>query len=147
MARAAPRAAITEVVLAELAGAIAERLERLGDGDVFGFQAQLRAGKTHLGETGAQTALSGDERCSTCGASLLCIPVGEQRVFVRDAVDVGRLVAHHALGIAAEVRLTDVVSPHDQNVGFLRHRIAPFGFQGLRYGGWWLEISTLHSSI
>ena len=41
--------AITEVVLAELAGAIAERLERLGDGDVLGLDAQLRAGKTHLG--------------------------------------------------------------------------------------------------
>ena len=82
--------AVTEVVLAELAGAIAERLERLGDSDVLGLEAQLRAGKTDLGEAGAQAALAGDERRAAGGAALLRVRVGEDHAFLGDAVDIGR---------------------------------------------------------
>jgi len=119
--------AVTEVVLAELPGAIAERLERLCDGDVLGLEAELRAGKAYLGEAGAQTALAGDERRAASSAALLRVRVGENHAFVGDAVDVGRLVAHQTSGIAAQVRLTDVVSPHHQHVRLLgRHLLTPF---------------------
>src|SRR5262249_20595777 len=46
--------AVSEMVLAELSGRIAERLERLGDGDVLGTQAQGRARQTDLGQPGSQ---------------------------------------------------------------------------------------------
>ena len=35
--------AVAQMVLAELAGGVAERLERLGDGDVLGAQAEVGA--------------------------------------------------------------------------------------------------------
>ena len=35
-----------------------------------------------------------------------------------DAVDVGRLIAHHALVVRADVPITDVIAEDDQNVRF-----------------------------
>ena len=46
--------AVAQVVLAELAGGIAERLEQLGDRRVFLLQAERRAGQADLGQAGAQ---------------------------------------------------------------------------------------------
>ena len=66
----------------------------------------------------------GDECGAAGGAALLAVPVGEQRAFLGDAVDVGRFVAHHALIVGADVEAADVVTPDDQDVGLvggLRH--------------------------
>ena len=46
-------------------------------------------------------------------------PVSEQRAFLRDAINVRRLVAHHALVVGAEVPIADVVPSIDKDVGFL----------------------------
>ena len=54
------------------------------------------------------------------GAALLAVPVGEQRTLGGDAVDVGRLVAHHAVVVGADVELADVVAPDDDDVRLLR---------------------------
>ena len=89
--------AVAEVVLAELAGHVALRLEQRGDGRVFLLHALGRARQADLGEAGADGRLPGDERRAAGGAALLAVPVGEQRAFLGDAVDVRRLVAHHAL--------------------------------------------------
>jgi hypothetical protein len=43
--------AVAEVVLAELAGGVAERLEHDGDGRVFGPQAELGPGQPDLGQS------------------------------------------------------------------------------------------------
>ena len=51
--------------------------------------------------------------------TLLAIPVREQRTFLGDAVNVGRLVAHHAAVIATRVVPADVVAPEDEDVGLL----------------------------
>ena len=48
--------AVAEMVLAELAGRIAQRLERLGDGDVPVLETDRRTGNADLGEAGAQAA-------------------------------------------------------------------------------------------
>ena len=52
---------VAEVVLAELSGGVAERLERLGDRDVAILQPDRRAGNADLAEAGAQAHLTGDE--------------------------------------------------------------------------------------
>ena len=117
--------AIAEVIFAELAGGVALRLEHRGDSWNRVLHALLGARHADLGETGAKPALTGDEAGATCCAALLCVVVGEHHAFVGDAVDVGRGVAHHALGEAAQVRLTDIVAPHNQDVRFLRHDSAP----------------------
>ena len=46
--------AVAEMVLAELAGGVAERLEQLGDGGVFVLQADGCAGNADLGQAGAE---------------------------------------------------------------------------------------------
>ena len=86
------------MVLAELRGHVALRLEQLGDRHVTRLQAFLRARQADLEVAGAESALAGDERRASRGAALLAVPVGEHRAFFGDAVDVGRLVAHHARG-------------------------------------------------
>ena len=45
--------AVAEVVLAELAGGVAQRLEQLGDGRVLLLQALGRPGQADLGQAGA----------------------------------------------------------------------------------------------
>ena len=51
--------------------------------------------------------MPGDERGATRRATLLGVVVGEHHAFFRDAVDTGRLVAHQAMRIGADVRLPD----------------------------------------
>ena len=115
--------AVAEVVLAELAGHVAQRLEQVGEGRVGLGNAFRRAGQADLGEAGADGRLPGDERRAAGGAALLAIPVGEERAFLGDAVDVRRLVAHHAHVVGADVELADVVAPDDEDVGLLSARM------------------------
>ena len=80
--------AVAEVVLAELAGDVAERLQHVGDGRVFGLQPEVGAGQPDLGEAGADRRLAGDERRAAGRAALLPVPVGEVAALLGDAVDV-----------------------------------------------------------
>ena len=112
--------AVAEVVLAELAGGVAQRLEQLGDGRVFLLQADRGARHADLGEAGADRVLAGDEAGAPGGAALLRVVVGEGRALLRDAVDVGRAVAHHAAAEVADVPDADVVAPEDEDVRLFR---------------------------
>ena len=71
--------AVAEVVLAELAGGVAERLQQFGDGRVFRLQADGGAGHADLGQAGADRVLAGDEGGAAGGAALLRVVVGEGR--------------------------------------------------------------------
>ena len=68
---------VAEVVLPELAGPIALRLEILGNGGVLGLEPEIGAGKTDFGQTGPEGALPSDEGCTSRGTALLAICVGE----------------------------------------------------------------------
>jgi hypothetical protein len=63
--------------------------------------------------------LTGDKRRTSCGAAVLRVIVGEEHAFLGDAVDVGRLEAHHPEAVGADVGLTDVIAEDDQDVGLL----------------------------
>jgi hypothetical protein len=52
-------------------------------------------------------------------AGLLRVVIGEGDTFPGDAVDVGRLVAHHATAVVADVPRSDVVTPDDEDIGLL----------------------------
>src|SRR5260370_20046239 len=114
--------AVAEVVLTELPRDVTLRLEQLGDGHVARLQTFLRAGQAHFEHAGAKARLACDEARAPGGAALLAVPVREQRAFFGDAVNVRRLVAHHALVVGADVPVTDVIPPEDQDVGFLVRR-------------------------
>jgi hypothetical protein len=107
------------MVLAELAGGVAERLQELRDGGIFGGQAGLRAGQAHLRQAGSDRRLTGNESRAPRRAALLAVPVGEVGAFPRDAVDVGRAIAHHAIVVAADVKPADVVGHDDKDVGLV----------------------------
>ena len=88
--------AVAKVVLAELAGGVALRLEQFGNRRVFLLQPQRSARQADLGQAGAQAGLAGDERRPAGRAALLGVVVREHHAFLGDAVDVGRLEAHQS---------------------------------------------------
>lgn len=70
-------------------------------------------------QAGAERMLPQDESRPSGGTALLGVPVGEKRAFLGHGIDVGCLVAHHSLVVGADVPITDVVSPNDEDVGFV----------------------------
>jgi len=75
--------------------------------------------KAALEQAGAEAALAGDEARAAGGAALLSVLVGKQCPLFSDAVNVRRLVAHHALVVGADVPVADVIAPDDEDVGFI----------------------------
>ena len=119
--------AVAEVVLAELAGGVAERLHDVGDARIERPEAKLGAGQADLGQAGADRRLAGDEGRAAGSAALLAVPVGEDRAFLADAVDIGRAVAHDAHVVGADIEPADVVAHDEQDV-----RLAAGGRRRLR---------------
>ena len=115
--------AIADVVLAELAGGVAEVLQQAADGGIELAHAHRRAGEADLGEPGANAVLAGEERRAAGGAGLLAVVVEEADALFGDAVDVGRLVAHQAVAVGADVGDADVVAEDDQDVRFVSRRL------------------------
>ena len=111
--------AVAEMVLAELAGCITLGLEQGGDRRVLVGHPFRRPRKSHLGQSGANRRLAGDESGAAGGAALLAVIIGEERALLGDAVDVGRAVAHHTIVVGADVEQADVVAPDKDDVGLL----------------------------
>jgi hypothetical protein len=114
--------AVAEVVLAELTGHVTVGLEQAGDGRVFLLHAFRRSRQPDLCQTGTHGRLAGDERSPAGGAALLAVPVGKDRSFGGNTVDVRRLVAHHSHVVGGDIELADVVSPDHQDVRFVLRR-------------------------
>src|SRR5204863_9082533 len=118
--------AVTEVVLPELAGCIAERLEQLGDRRILRLEAHRRARHSDLGEARTDRVLPRDEAGTASRAALLAVVVGESDALLRDAIDVRRAITHHATTEVADVPDADVIAPENHDVRFLRcHVRAP----------------------
>jgi hypothetical protein len=52
----------------------------------------------------------------TGGAALLSVEVGEHRAFLRDAVEIGRAIAHDAVVVATQIEPADVIGHDEQDV-------------------------------
>jgi hypothetical protein len=62
---------VAEMVLAELSGGVAERLQKFGNGRIFfRLQADVRARLPDLRQPRSNRVLPGDERCTTGGAGV-----------------------------------------------------------------------------
>src|SRR3954447_22312982 len=107
---------VPEMVLAELAGGVAEWLEKFGDCRVFLLQSNRGSRHADLGQARADRVLTGDEAGATGGAALLRIIVGEGHSLGGKSVNVGGPVAHHAAIEMADVPDADVVPPEDEDV-------------------------------
>ena len=116
---------VAEVVLAELAGRVAQRLEQFGDRRILLLQTDVDPGHPDLAHAGAVHTLPGDERRAPRRTALLTVGIGEKHSLVGDPVDVGREVAHHSPAVTTQVPDADVVTPDDENVRFLVGHFSP----------------------
>ena len=108
--------AVPLMILAELARGIALALKHRRHRAVGLLPAFFRAGHTDFGHARTNGHRAADECRSPRRATLLGIVIGEGHAFVRDAVDVRRLVAHHAAVVVADVPGADVVAPDAEDV-------------------------------
>jgi hypothetical protein len=104
------------VVFAELAGGVAEALEHGGDGDVGFLPPLLGVGHADFRHPGADGDAAVEEGGAACGAGLLAVVIGEADALAGDAVDVRRLISHHAAVVVADVPDADVIAPDHQDV-------------------------------
>ena len=110
---------VAQVVLAELAGGVAEVQQELGDARSPRLQVGRAARQLRRDHAGAQRIHAGDEGIAPGGAALHGDVVHEDRAFIRDPVDVGRLADHQAAVVATRLHPADVVAHDEQDVGFL----------------------------
>jgi hypothetical protein len=108
--------AIAQMIFAELARRVAERLERFGDGDVTRLQADRSGRHADLRQPGAERRLAGDEARSTRRAALFGVVVGEDHTLATDAIDVRRAVAHQTHRIGADIRQPDIIAEDHEDV-------------------------------
>ena len=111
--------AVAQVVLAELAGGIAQRLEGRGDRRRLGRHADRRARLADGRHPGADRQLAGDEVGPSGRAARLGVVVGEQHPLGGEPVEVRRPARHHAPVVGADVEPADVVAHDDDDVRLL----------------------------
>src|SRR5215813_7120383 len=108
------------MILPELARCISMRLEQLGDRWILGTHPKRSAGQSHFAQSRAKDALPHDECGPTSRAALFTVVIRKTHTFVSNTIDVGRAVTHQAVGVATEIANSDVVTPNNEDVRFLR---------------------------
>src|SRR4051794_29745109 len=107
------------MVLAELSGDVALWLEQLGNGRILVGQSLLRTRQPNFQQSGAQRALSGNERRTARSARLLPVIISEDRALAGDAIDIRRAIAHHAAVVGADVPIADIIGHDHEDIGLL----------------------------
>ena len=110
---------IAQMVLAELAGGVAEIEQELGERRRAGPQIGRATRELRRDHAGAQRMHAGEEGIATGRATLLGVVGHEDRAFIADAVDVGRLPDHQAAVIDTRLHPADVIAHDEKNVGLL----------------------------
>ena len=86
------------------------------------LKSDVGSGHPHLGQSGADRVLAGDEGRATGCATLLAVVVRKGYAFVGDAIDVWGSVSHLTPTVIADVPPADIVAPEDQYVRLFRLR-------------------------
>jgi hypothetical protein len=110
---------VAQVVLAELAGVVAEIEQELGERRRAGPQVGRAARELRRDHAGAQRMHPGEEGIAAGRATLLGVVVHEDRTFLPNAVDVGGFPHHQAAVIDARLHPADVIAHDEENVGLL----------------------------
>ena len=103
---------VSKVVLAELPGGIALRLQSGGQRHCLRRQTDVGASLADRRQASPDRQFARDEVCPTCRTAGFSIVVREAHTFGREPVEVRRLPRHDALVIGADVEPTDIVA-HD----------------------------------
>ncbi len=104
---------IAQVILAELAGRIAEIMKEFCERRSAGPQIRWAAWQLRWDHAGAQRMHAGEEGVASGRAALLGVVGHEDRAFLADAIDVGRFSDHQAAMVDAGLHPADVVT-HDE---------------------------------
>ena len=110
---------VAEMVLAELAGIVAEVEQELGERRRAGLQVSRAARQLRRDHAGPQRMHPGKEGVASGRAALLGVVVGEDRTFIADLVDVGCLSDHQASMIDAGLHPADVITHDEEDVWLL----------------------------
>src|SRR5262249_22264196 len=110
------RRVVAQVVLAELAGGVAEIEQELGEGRRAGSQIGRAAGQLRRDHAGAQWIHAGEEGVAPGRAARHRDIVHKLRASLRDAVDVGRFPDAQALMVDAPLHPADVIAHYGQDV-------------------------------
>src|SRR5262249_14236442 len=110
---------VAQVVLPELPGGIAHRLENRGDCRCFRRHSERRTGLTDRRQPCTDGQLASNEVGATGGATRLGVVVWDWHALRGKLVAVRRPAGHDALVVGADVEPPDVVSHDEDDVGFL----------------------------
>jgi hypothetical protein len=132
--------AVAKMVLAKLAGGVAEVLQELCNRRILGTKAQRRSRHTNLRQTGPDWCLARDEGSPSSSATLLAVEVREHGTFASDTIDVRCPISHDAVVVAAHIEPADIVGHYEKNIGLagfwcLGHRYSPGYGRDISYGG------------
>ena len=105
------------MILAVLEGHVAAALQQIRNRRILRLQTKIGTRESDFQQPCTKRTLSSNECCSARRAALLSVIVGEERALLRDAVDVRRVIAHHAQVVGADVGVADIVTKDDENVG------------------------------
>jgi hypothetical protein len=111
---------VTKMVLAELAGGVANRLQNRGNGYRLSGQADFRSCLAYRGHAGADRQFAGDEVRTARRATRLGVIVGKQHALLGEFVEVRRPAGHQAAVVGPDVPHADVVAHDDDDLRFLR---------------------------
>src|SRR5262249_54135360 len=104
---------IAQVILAELAADVAERLQHVGDRRVLRLKPEIGTGEAYFRQAGPDRRLASNECRTAGGAALLPVPVCEVATLLRNPVDVRGAIPHDPVVVHADVEPPDVVPPDD----------------------------------
>src|SRR5437899_10343616 len=93
---------VAKVVLAELAGGVALRVERSRDGASLCGQSNRRAGLADRRHARSNWKFASDEVCPTRRATRLGIVGGEKQAFLGEPIEIGGPAGHHAALLGSE---------------------------------------------
>ena len=110
---------VAEVILAELAGGVAQLFERGGNRAGFGRDANLGARLADGGHAGANGQLAHDEVRPSRRAARLGVVVGEEHSLLGELIEGGRSAGHHAPVVGADVPHANVIAHDEEDVGLL----------------------------
>src|SRR5882724_3250927 len=112
-----------EMVLADLRGGIAVRLEQFGDCWVLVLDTLLGGRQADCQQTRAERRLPQDKGGPAGRAGLLGVVISKECALFGDAVDVGRASTHHPAMVGADIPDADIVGHDHDDVRLLGDRL------------------------
>src|SRR3954453_11556319 len=108
--------AVTQMVLAVLGRHVAQGLEQLGQGRVFGLEPLLGTRQSDGRQSRAHRDLPGDERRAPRRATGLRVGIGQHRTLGSEAIYARRLGAHQPTVVGTHIKPTDVIRQDQEHV-------------------------------